>query len=87
LRTAGGFLQGRVTFELMDDYWPAADQDPDASATVKDFAQIWREMPKIVYSTTLDHADWNTTIVRDVVVEDVLALKAQPGWRAFPRWR
>jgi dihydrofolate reductase len=36
-------------------------------------------MPKFVYSTTLEHADWNTTIVRDVVVDDILALKAQPG--------
>lgn len=33
----------------------------------------------IVYSRTLERADWNTTVVRDVVVEDVLALKAQPG--------
>ena len=36
-------------------------------------------MPKIVYSTTLEHADWNTTIARDVVPEDVFELKAQPG--------
>lgn len=43
------------------------------------FARIWCEMPKIVYSRTLERADWNTTIVRDVVVEEVLALKAQPG--------
>jgi dihydrofolate reductase len=32
-----------------------------------------------VFSRTLERADWNTTIVREVVVEDILALKAEPG--------
>jgi dihydrofolate reductase len=36
-------------------------------------------MPKIVFSRTLERADWNTTIVRDVAVEEITALKAQPG--------
>ena len=36
-------------------------------------------MPKIVYSRTLERADWNTTIVRDVVPEEVMALKEQAG--------
>jgi dihydrofolate reductase len=36
-------------------------------------------MPKIVFSKTLERADWNTTVVRDLVVDDILALKAQPG--------
>jgi dihydrofolate reductase len=36
-------------------------------------------MPKIVFSRTLEHADWNTAVVRDVVAEDILDLKAQPG--------
>jgi dihydrofolate reductase len=36
-------------------------------------------MPKIVYSTTLERADWNATVVRGVVVEDIMALKAEPG--------
>jgi dihydrofolate reductase len=36
-------------------------------------------MPKIVFSKTLERADWNTTVVRDLVVDDIKALKAQPG--------
>jgi len=36
-------------------------------------------MPKIVYSKTLNHVDWNTIVVRDVVPEEVMKLKAQPG--------
>ena len=79
LSAMGGFLDGRVTHELMAEFWPTADADPVSPAPIREFARIWREMPKIVYSRTLLRADWNTTIVRDVVVEDVLALKAQPG--------
>jgi dihydrofolate reductase len=36
-------------------------------------------MPKIVYSTTLEEAGWNTTIVRDVVAKEVIELKSEPG--------
>ena len=36
-------------------------------------------MPKIVSSRTLERADWNTTIVREVVPGEVMELKAQPG--------
>jgi dihydrofolate reductase len=79
LAAMGTFIEGRVTFELMAQYWPAADQDPDAPAPIAEFASIWREMPKLVYSRTLEHADWSSTIVREVVPEEVEQLKAQPG--------
>ena len=75
----GAFLGGRVTHELMAGYWPTAGADPASTATEVEFARIWRDMPKIVYSRTLTQADWNTTIVREVVPSEVLALKAQPG--------
>ena len=74
-----GFLSGRVTYELMAGFWPTADEDPTSTKPMVEFARIWREMPKIVYSTKLDHADWNATVVRDVVPAEVLKLKEQPG--------
>ena len=79
LAAAGGFLEGRVTYELMAEFWPTADQDPAAPPAIVEFAQIWREMPKVVYSRTLKRADWNATVVHDVVPAEVLELKAQPG--------
>jgi dihydrofolate reductase len=79
LRTMGGFLNGRVTYELMAGFWPTADSDPASTAPMVEFAVIWRDMPKIVFSRTLERADWNTTIARDVTVEEMMALKAQPG--------
>ena len=79
LGAMGAFLSGRVTYELMAEFWPTADSDPSSTGPMVEFARIWRDMPKIVYSTTLERADWNTTVVRDVVPEEVMALKAQPG--------
>ncbi|MEV6383184.1 dihydrofolate reductase family protein [Streptomyces sp. NPDC051773] len=79
LREMGVFVEGRVTYELMDAYWPTADRDPDTPRAVADFAEIWRNKPKLVYSRTLHHGDRHTTIVRDIVVEDIEALKAQDG--------
>lgn len=79
LARMSAFLGGRVTYELMAGFWPTADQDPAAGATMAEFAGIWREMPKYVYSRTLERADWNTTVVREVVPEEVMALKDQPG--------
>jgi len=75
----GAFLSGRVTYELMAAFWPTADTDPASTEPMVEFARIWRDMPKIVYSKTLRQADWNTTIVRDVVPEEVAKLKAAPG--------
>lgn len=79
LREMSAFLDGRRTYELMASFWPTADQDPANDAPMREFAGIWRDMPKIVYSRTLERADWNTTVVREVVPEEVRALKEQPG--------
>ncbi|MET9662675.1 dihydrofolate reductase family protein [Streptomyces sp. NPDC006510] len=79
LRAMGGFLDGRVTYQLMADFWPTADADPSSSGPEAEFAGIWRDMPKIVFSRTLERADWNTTIMREVDAEEIRVLKARPG--------
>jgi dihydrofolate reductase len=77
LAKMGGFLSGRVTWELMAGYWPTADQDPDSTGPEIEFARIWRDTPKVVYSRTLREAGWSTEVVREVVPEEVRALKAR----------
>ena len=79
LSAMGAFLSGRVTHELMAGFWPTADTDPSSTGPMVEFARIWRDMPKIVFSRTLERADWNTTVVRDLVAEEIQELKAQPG--------
>jgi hypothetical protein len=56
LEAMGAFLSGRVTYELMAGFWPTADADPGSTPPVKEFARIWRDMPKVVYSKTLTSA-------------------------------
>ncbi|WP_392669725.1 dihydrofolate reductase family protein [Streptomyces sp. LN785] len=79
LGAMGGFLTGRVTHELMAGFWPTADTDPANAGPVAEFARIWRDMPKTVFSRTLERSDWNTTVVRDVDPAHIRTLTAQPG--------
>lgn len=79
LRQMGVFLHGRVTYELMAGVWPTAERDPSITGPMAEFAPIWLDKPKIVFSRTLESADWNTTIKRDVVPDEIRELKAQPG--------
>jgi dihydrofolate reductase len=73
-----GFLSGRVTWELMVDYWPTADEDPASPPVIKQFARIWRETPKTVYSRTLPPgpAGHRGTVVPAIVPSEVEELKA-----------
>lgn len=77
LRPMGAFLGGRRVYELMESYWPTADEDPNAPPTIREFAEIWRDMPKVVYSRSLDQTGPNATIVRQVDRGEVEALKAK----------
>ena len=77
------FLNGRVLYELMVSFWPTADRDPENSRPVREFARIWRDKPKLVFSKTLEHADWNTTIVRELDSHAIERLKREPGGDMF----
>ncbi|MFZ0548977.1 MAG: dihydrofolate reductase family protein, partial [Candidatus Promineifilaceae bacterium] len=70
-------LYGRRLYELMSDFWPTADEDPSAPAYVAEFARMWREKPKVVFSKTLEKVDWNSRLVRGNVVEEVEKLKGE----------
>lgn len=72
---------GRRLYELMSAYWPTADQDPDATPTIVDYAQVWRDMPKVVFSRTLESVDWNSRLERGNPVDVVRQLKAETDGR------
>jgi dihydrofolate reductase len=77
VRELGGHLLGRRLYETML-YWET--EDPEWGATERDFAAIWQELPKIVYSTTLDSVTGrNVRLAREVVLEEIQELKQQPG--------
>ena len=72
-------LYGRRMYELMAGYWPTADKDPSAPDFILEYAQIWKPVPKVVFSSTLATVDWNSLLVRGDAVTEVAKLKAQPG--------
>ncbi|MFJ7058984.1 dihydrofolate reductase family protein [Streptomyces griseobrunneus] len=75
LRTAGAFVEGRVTYQLMEEFWPTADQDPASAGPMAEFAGIWREMPKYVYSRTLESVGPGATLLREVDRDQVCAVR------------
>jgi len=75
-RELGASIYGRRMYELMAGYWPTADRDPAATPTELEWARIWKELPKIVFSRTLDEVSWNSRLVRGDPVEEVTRLKA-----------
>jgi len=71
LRNAGLLLFGRVTYQFMADYWPSE---------MGEIADLMNSIPKVVFSRTLDRAEWaNTELVSANAVERVAELKEQPG--------
>jgi dihydrofolate reductase len=79
-REVSASLYGRRMYELMVDYWPTAEADPSATPVELDFARIWRDTPRIVFSTTLGSVDWNSRLVSGDAAAEVRRLKAQPGF-------
>ena len=77
LRTMHAYLEGRVTYELMAAFWPTADTDPESTPTMREYAVIWREMPRVVYSRTIEEAGWNGTVAHDVDPAAVRRLREQ----------
>ena len=71
LRHSDAMVMGRRTYEMFSNIW---------AEPVDDYAAAIYNMPKYVFSSTLEAADWNnTTVVRDDVASAVHDLKQQPG--------
>ena len=77
-RELGAHLCGRRLYETML-YWETADRDPGLDAVEREFAGIWQQLPKIVFSTTLEAVQGNTRLASGGVAEEVARLKQQPG--------
>ncbi|TQJ59540.1 dihydrofolate reductase [Arthrobacter sp. SLBN-83] len=72
-------LYGRKLWETMSSHWPTADQQPGATPAQVEFAHRWRDMPKVVFSSTISTVDWNTRLVAGDAVTEISRLKAGEG--------
>lgn len=68
---------GRRLYETML-YWEKVDEGALNADQIK-FAKIWKALPKLVFSTTLQGVVGNSRLVRNGLAEEVSRLKEQPG--------
>jgi dihydrofolate reductase len=75
--SGGGVLVfGRITYELMASFWPT----PLALQTNSVVAERMNNLPKVVFSRTLNKAAWNNTrLVKDDIVGAIRAMKQEDG--------
>jgi dihydrofolate reductase len=80
LSNADTLLFGRITYQLMESYWPSVVKNPTGNKPMDEFAVLIDNISKIVFSRTLKNVDWkNTQLKREVIKEEVLELKQQAG--------
>src|ERR1700730_17915159 len=80
LSNAGTLLYGRITYQLMESYWPSVVKTPTGNKPMDEFAVIIHNISKIVFSRTLKNVDWkNTKLKKEIIKEEVLELKQQAG--------
>jgi dihydrofolate reductase len=71
LREAGTHVMGRVTYQEMAGHWPTSSDE---------YAAPMNELPKVVFSKTLESTDWpGTRAARGDLAEEVASLKAEAG--------
>jgi dihydrofolate reductase len=72
----GVLLFGRKTYDLMVSFWPTKQ----AYDMMPQVAEGMNNLPKVVFSRTMDKAEWNNTkLVKGNIVEEVSGMKSEPG--------
>lgn len=73
-------LYGRKTYEMMENYWPNAGNEPDASKHDMEHSSWYNQAHKFVLSKTMNGAVLpNTTIINDTLADSINAIKQQAG--------
>ena len=77
-REIGVHLCGRRLYEEMS-FWETAEENPSLPEAELEFARIWKDTPKIVFSKTLEKVEGNARLAGSGVAEAVAKLKEEPG--------
>lgn len=73
-------LYGRVTYQMMEAYWPTAAAQPNASKHDLEHSHWYKNVRKVVLSKTLaDKNDANTKIIRSQLSDEITQLKQGAG--------
>lgn len=73
-------LYGRVTYQMMENYWPAAGDKPAATRHDIEHSKWYSKVHKVVLSKTLKDAGLNNTkIISDNLPDRINEIKQQSG--------
>jgi len=73
-------MYGRATYLGMQGFWTKMLDSPNGTPSARAHAEWVNNVDKVVFSTTLQSADWaNSRLISGNVAAEVAALKAQPG--------
>ena len=78
VRELGGHLLGRRLYETMV-YWETAEEQPSLPEPEREFARIWKELPKVVFSRTLEKVEGKARLASGGLAEEVAKLKEDSG--------
>jgi dihydrofolate reductase len=77
---ADAAIFGRVSYQLLDSYWPTAHDRPNATRSEINYSNWYNAANKIVLSRTLSESDsHNTNILGANISEEINKIKQQPG--------
>jgi dihydrofolate reductase len=80
LRSADTLIYGRITYHLMESYWPSIVINPTGNKPTDEFAVSIDNISKIVFSHTLKSVDWKNTILKkEIIKEEIVGLRQQAG--------
>ncbi len=79
LGTTGLALYGRRLWQTMSSHWPTAGEQPGATPAQIQYARRWRDMSKVVFSSTTSTVDGNARLVTGDAVTEIARLKAEAG--------
>ena len=73
-------LYGRVTYDLMQSYWPDAGKKPNASKHDREHSAWYSKVSKVVLSRTISEKGLdNTTVISDQLADNINKIKKQDG--------
>ena len=78
-------LYGRVTYQMMENYWPTAADKPTATSHDIEHSKWYSKVHKVVLSKTMKHAGLtNTEIISDNLADRINELKQNPANKVLP---
>jgi len=77
---ADAALFGRISYQLLEAYWPTARNHPQATKGEIIYSNWYNSAKRYVVSRTLpDTTEGNTTIISKDILEEIIRIKGQPG--------